>query len=269
MKKNIYITIILITIFFIPNIYAHDADIIDKNDKKSFKVSFCDKKYYGYHLDKGEYHFHQIAWSNELKSWEIVSEEVFLRSPCSLKQNKRYEVELSTCVDGDTVKLILNKEIITARFLAVDTPEINHSNPKIKKFANLAKKYTCDFLKRSKLIEIEYDEKSNKTDKYGRHLVWIFTEEGLLQESLVENGYAKIAYLYGRYKYTPDLQIIEEKISKTKRGIWQFQETDYSKQSSGEQTKKLTEEEKTEKLIFVILVIVITIITIVKKIMEE
>ena len=36
------------------------------------------------------------------------------------------EVKLSKCVDGDTAKFIYNDEVITARFLAIDTPESVH-----------------------------------------------------------------------------------------------------------------------------------------------
>jgi len=45
-------------------------------------------------------------------------------------------------------------------------------------------------------------------------------DKELLQEKLVSKGYAKVAYLYGDYKYTKKLQKIEQKAKDNKVGIW-------------------------------------------------
>jgi len=67
---------------------------------------------------------------------------------------------------------------------------------------------------------LEYDSDSDKTDKYDRHLVWVFYDDNFLQEELISLGYAKVAYLYGDYKYTTDLQNIEIVAKSNKIGIW-------------------------------------------------
>ena len=41
-------------------------------------------------------------------------------------KNNAFEVEFYECVDGDTAKFIYKNEKITARFLAIDTPETVH-----------------------------------------------------------------------------------------------------------------------------------------------
>ena len=74
----------------------------------------------------------------------------------------------------------------------------------------------------------EYDKNSDKLDKYKRHLVWVFIDGELLQESLIKKGLAKVAYLYDDYKYTSNLEALEL-IAKSKRiGIWN-EEIDYIK----------------------------------------
>lgn len=134
--------------------------------------------------------------------------------------NEKVEVKFSKCVDGDTAKFILKKKEITARFLAVDTPETVHPTKGEEPFGKDASNYTCEKLKNAKKIILEYDDGSDKTDKYDRHLVWVFYDNVLLQEDLIKLGYAKVAYLYGNYKYTEDLQN-EELIAKSdKKGIW-------------------------------------------------
>jgi len=134
--------------------------------------------------------------------------------------NDKVEVKFSKCVDGDTAKFILNKKEITARFLAIDTPETVHPNKKEEPFGKDASNYTCDKLTSAKKIVLEYDSDSDKTDKYDRHLVWVFYDDNFLQEELISLGYAKVAYLYGDYKYTTDLQNIEIVAKSNKIGIW-------------------------------------------------
>ena len=75
-------------------------------------------------------------------------------------------------------------------------------------------------LKNAKEIILEYDDGSDKIDKYKRHLVWIYYDGNFLQEELIKLGYAKVAYLYGDYEYTEDLQNIEVVAKSEKVGIW-------------------------------------------------
>lgn len=127
-------------------------------------------------------------------------------------------VTLNKCVDGDTAWFNLNGEKIKTRFLAIDTPE---STNKIEKFGKEASEYTCNMLKNAKKIEIEYDENSNKLDKYERHLVWVFVDGKLLQNLIIQEGLGKVDYLYGDYKYTKDLQASELIAKNNNVGMWE------------------------------------------------
>lgn len=155
-------------------------------------------------------------------------------------------VELSACVDGDTIKIIFpeDEKIYTVRMLAVDTPESVHPTKGIEYYGKEASEYTCNLVTNAKKIEIEYDEGSDKTDKYDRLLVWVFVDGELLQKKLIENGYAKIAYLYGDYMYTEELQSIQEKTSAKGIGIWNEEAlNNYKKQNDKkEENNTLTEE---------------------------
>ena len=130
------------------------------------------------------------------------------------------EVTFSKCVDGDTFKVILNEEEYTVRMLAVDTPETVHPTKGVEYYGKEASNYTCDKLTNAKKIELEYDANSDKKDKYDRLLAWVFVDDELLQELLVENGYAKVAYLYDDYKYTNLLEEKQELASAKNIGIW-------------------------------------------------
>lgn len=131
------------------------------------------------------------------------------------------EVSLSKCVDGDTAKFeFKNGDIITYRFLAIDTPETVHPTKEIEAYGKEASEYTCNRLTNAKKIVLEHDDKAGNTDKYGRGLAWVFVDDSLLQEELVERGLAEVAYLYGNYKYN-DLLKDTEVVAKTlKVGMW-------------------------------------------------
>ena len=135
------------------------------------------------------------------------------------------KVKLSKCVDGDTAWFILNEEKIKVRFLAIDTPE---STNKIEPYGKEAAKYTCDMLTSATNIELEYDDESDKVDKYGRYLAWIIIDGENLQMKLVENGYAEVKYIYGNYKYLDEIKKLQKKAQEEKLNIWsEYQNNDY------------------------------------------
>lgn len=129
-------------------------------------------------------------------------------------------VTLNKCVDGDTAKFIYNEEVITARFLAIDTPETVAPNKPVEPWGKEASDYTCSLLGSAKTIILEYDNNSDKEDKYDRHLVWVFVDGKLLQKDLIQKGLAKVAYIYGEYMYTDEL-LKEESIAEAYHiGLW-------------------------------------------------
>lgn len=161
---------------------------------------------------------------------------------------ERVSVKFEACVDGDTIKVILDNKKTTVRFLAIDTPETVHPTKGEQPFGKEASNYTCDKVKNAKKLEIEYDEGSTKTDKYNRTLGWVFVDDTLLQKDLVSLGYAKVAYLYGDYKYTEDLKK-EESIAKSKKlGVWSLEEETTTKKIE-KTTKKVTESETEDSII--------------------
>ena len=149
---------------------------------------------------------------------------IILLSLCLINNvNAREIVTLSKCVDGDTAWFYLDGKEIKTRFLAIDTPE---STNKIEAYGKEASNFTCDKLTNAKKIEIEYDENSDKTDKYNRDLVWVFVDNELLQNLIIKEGLGEVAYLYGDYKYTNLLQKSQLEAQEKKINIWST--TDYS-----------------------------------------
>lgn len=158
---------------------------------------------------------------------------------------KTISVEFSDCVDGDTAKFTYKEKEITARFLAIDTPETVHPTKDVEEFGKDASNYTCNKLKEANEIKLEYDNDSDKLDKYNRHLVWVFVDGELLQKKLVSKGYASVAYLYGDYKYTDELEKVEQEAEDNKLGIWSIDQSNENTEKEDITTSKEEKEEKT------------------------
>lgn len=123
------------------------------------------------------------------------------------------------CVDGDTALFKINDEEIKFRFLAIDTPETVHPTKEVEAYGKDASEYTCNKLTNAQYIVVEY-ENSNKKDKYGRSLAWIWVDGSLLQKELVAAGYAEVAYIYGNYKYTESLCVVQQSAIANNVGVW-------------------------------------------------
>lgn len=167
------------------------------------------------------------------------------------------KVNLYKCVDGDTFRIKLNGEDTKVRMLAIDTPE-SVKEKELEYYGKEASEYTCNKLSNAKKIELEYDSNSDKYDKYGRLLAWVFVDGKLLQESLVTNGYAKVAYLYADYKYIDKLQQAQEKASMNSKGIW---DNDKAKRFNPSSQQEDNSKEEIENIEIVVLTIIFLIIT--------
>ncbi|WP_235887962.1 thermonuclease family protein [Neobacillus paridis] len=104
------------------------------------------------------------------------------------------KVKLLKVIDGDTISVLYKGKKETVRLLLVDTPETHHPKLGEQPYGKKAYAYTKKLLN-SKYVYLEKDY-SNR-DKYGRLLMYVYTEKGeSVQEKLVKNGLARVAYVY-------------------------------------------------------------------------
>lgn len=187
-------------------------------------------------------------------------------------------VTFSKCVDGDTIKVLVDGEEKTVRFLAVDTPESVHPTKGVEFYGKEASDYTCTMITNAKKIELEYDENSDKEDKYDRLLAWVWVDDTLLQDELIKNGYAEVAYLYDDYKYTDILKDHQSIAEEAKIGIWndEAREKFVAEETIDNDDNKIENEKKetinlndmsTKEII--ILIVVIVLLSIVSPIIKK
>lgn len=134
---------------------------------------------------------------------------------------------LERVVDGDTMKLKLDKtgEIITLRLLLVDTPESVKKGVEPQPYSIEASNFTKNTLLSGDTVYIEYDE-GDKTDKYGRHLgyLWFYSNDDcnwqMFNEKLISEGYARVGYIYSQKRYLNKLYKAQDYAKLNKLNIW-------------------------------------------------
>ena len=140
----------------------------------------------------------------------------------NIHANDRETVELSRCIDGDTAAFLVNGKEEKVRFLAINAPEYTKEK---ERYGKEASTYVCNELSNAQSIALEY-EASNVRDKYDRLLAWVFVDDSLLQEELVEEGLAEVKYIYGDYAYTDLLYKKEAVAKKQKLNMWSDEKDD-------------------------------------------
>lgn len=126
-------------------------------------------------------------------------------------------------VDGDTVIVTTESgQRMDVRLLLVDTPETKHPNMGVQKYGKEASEFTSSHLKKGQVVYLEQDVE--KKDKYNRDLAYIwFKDNGkwiMINEALVANGLARVAYVYESKKYLSKLEDLQNKAKEEKFNIW-------------------------------------------------
>ncbi|WP_240468591.1 thermonuclease family protein [Gracilibacillus sp. YIM 98692] len=121
-------------------------------------------------------------------------------------------------VDGDTVKVQYQGEEETVRLLLVDTPETKHPDMPIQPYGPEASKFAEKTLAGEE-IYLEFD--GPKRDHYDRLLAYIWINEQLFNQMLLEEGLARYAYVYDPpYTHSEELMKAQNRAKDAEKGIW-------------------------------------------------
>lgn len=141
-------------------------------------------------------------------------------APSTAKNNNQVPVTVTDTVDGDTIKVLYGGKKETVRYLLVDTPEE-------KKPGVCVQPYALDAANRNKQllnsgnVTLEFEQGKSRTDKYGRLLAYVFVNGTSVQETLLKEGYARVAYIYEPpYKYLNQYENDENAAKNKHLHIW-------------------------------------------------
>ncbi|WP_144462778.1 thermonuclease family protein [Siminovitchia fortis] len=146
-------------------------------------------------------------------------------------------VTLVKTIDGDTIKVRYNGKEQNVRYLLIDTPETNHPRLGKQPFGEEAKERNAQLVNSGDLT-LEFDI-GERVDKYGRLLAYVYVDGKSVQETLLEEGLARVAYVYP--PNTRHLTPYEETQNRAKAkgiGIWSIEnyatESGFKESSAGE-----------------------------------
>lgn len=145
--------------------------------------------------------------------------EQILQLPFMTSLFNEKDVVFVKSIDGDTANFKIKGKVENVRFLLVDTPETVKSNTPVQPFGKEASQRVSELLKQAREITVSY-EHNQERDKYNRLLAYVFVDGQLLQQILVEEGLARVAYYQGSEKYLTLLQSKEMVARQQKIGIW-------------------------------------------------
>nr|WP_081739908.1 thermonuclease family protein [Paenibacillus sp. JCM 10914] len=132
----------------------------------------------------------------------------------------RVEVELVKAVDGDTISVMFEGKKENVRLLLIDTPETNHPKLGVQPFGPEAKEFTKELVEQAQLLELEFDIGPNR-DKYSRLLAYVYADGIMVQEALLLEGLARVAYIYPpNTRYVDKFNDLQRISKEQALGIW-------------------------------------------------
>lgn len=126
----------------------------------------------------------------------------------TLPVNADYQGIVTKIIDGDTVYIKSNDSMHKVRFLDIDAPE--HDQP-----YGYTSKNNLNNLIFQKLVSV----KTNKQDRYGRDLGYIFYNGLNINEEQVKDGLAW-AYRYHGKASSSTMSLLEETAKNNQVGLW-------------------------------------------------
>ena len=131
--------------------------------------------------------------------------------------------EVVRVIDGDTYILNIGGVETRVRLIGVDTPESvapedyrKENTEEGKEISELVK----DKIRAGDVFYIEYDV--SKTDKYNRTLAYLYFPDGkMVQEWLLEMGYANTATYPPNVKYADYFAELAHEAAENKIGLWE------------------------------------------------
>lgn len=149
---------------------------------------------------------------------EEKSEYVHTAKQQPAKAKNQVAVKLSRVVDGDTIKVFYKGKEESVRYLLMDTPESKKPGECVQPYAEKASKRNEQLVKSGKLT-LEFEK--SRTDKYGRLLAYVFVDGKSVQEMLIKEGLARVAYIYEPpYKYLNDYEKAQKYAEGKRLNIW-------------------------------------------------
>ena len=119
-------------------------------------------------------------------------------------------------IDGDTIRVARDGNVEIVRLIGIDTPEIRRPEECFGKAAAAEMRNLVE----GKTVQLEPDASQGDVDIYGRKLRYVWHWQTLINERLLQDGYAKEYKYRVPYKYMQRFVDAETKALVTAKGLW-------------------------------------------------
>jgi micrococcal nuclease len=138
-----------------------------------------------------------------------------------LDKNMKYiDAQVTDVVDGDTIHVLIHNKKETVRLVLVDTPETKHPTKPIQPYGPEAAQFAKDLLEGN---EVKLEQDVSTTDRYGRLLMYVWLNDRMVNEILLEKGLARVAVFPPNVKYVESFRAVQKKAQEAKLGIWSLE----------------------------------------------
>lgn len=132
------------------------------------------------------------------------------------------EVLVTRVIDGDTIEVKTGMDILTVRYIGIDTPETVDPRRGVQCFGKEARYENKKLVEGKKAILVK---EVSETDKYGRLLRYVYLklENGELlfvNDYLIRQGFAKASTFPPDVKYSQAFLEAEREARENKMGLW-------------------------------------------------
>jgi micrococcal nuclease len=130
----------------------------------------------------------------------------------------RTEARVVDVVDGDTIKVDVDGQVYTVRYIGIDTPETVHPDEPVEWMGPEASEANRKLVE-GQTVYLEMDV--SETDRYGRLLRYVYLADGLfVNAELVRLGYAHAVTFPPDVKYQDLLLEMQREAREAGRGLW-------------------------------------------------
>ena len=134
---------------------------------------------------------------------------------------KSNTLTVSRVIDGDTIEVVENGEIIKFRLIGIDTPETVHPEKPVECFGEEAKAELKRLLDGEE-IYFNYDNAIGQSDRYGRTLVYVWraNDDLFINQYMLSEGYANFYENTVPVYFDADFRELENQAREEGRGLW-------------------------------------------------
>lgn len=134
--------------------------------------------------------------------------------------------QVTTVVDGDTIKVTSRGFETAVRLIGIDTPETRKPNTPVQCFGPAASARAKKLLPAGSSVRLVTDKSQDTRDRFGRLLAYVYRpgKSGLasVNYAMVATGYAR-AYVFDQerpFRYQRQFLAAERRARSARRGLW-------------------------------------------------